>query len=173
MKKSFEPVMPVFANYLIYSLQRYNESSLMKAALCCISSIVNAIEDEFHKYSDSLIPILMEILTNSDVSRFNKTTAITTLGEISFHVREHFLKYFDNVMELLLSASELATTNPEDEEDEEYYLQLRYELIETFTYLSFTLDDCREKSKLVPYVPRIFTFFNTIIGDGYQQKPVM
>jgi hypothetical protein len=171
---AFEPVMPRLSSFLDYALRKFNESSLIKAALYCVSAIVTAIQQEFYKYSDGIIPLIMEILTNTEVSRYNKTTAITVLGEISIQITEHFLKYFEPVMELLLSACELAMENAEydDEDTEEYLKELRFDLVETFTFLSFMLDDCREKTKFVPYVQRIFNFFRTIIGDNYQQKPV-
>jgi hypothetical protein len=174
MKEAFEPVMPTFTSFLVYALQKYNESSLVKAGLYCVSSIVSAIGYNFHKYSDEIINILIELLTNTEVSRYNKTTTITLLGEISINICEHFLKHLDNVMELLLSACEMAMASADfdDDETEEYLKELRLELIEAFTFISFCLDDCQQKPQFAKYVPRIFNYFKAIVGDNYQQKPV-
>jgi hypothetical protein len=161
-----------FPNYLIFALEKYNESSLCKSALYCASNIVNAIGYEFINYAPKIIPYLIEILTNEDASRYNKTTTITLLGEICFNIKEGFIPYLVNIMKLLIDAANMAADNNDYEDDEtvEYINNLRFELIEAFTCISFGLDDCDSKPLFIPYVPQIFTFFKKMMANTYQHK---
>jgi hypothetical protein len=173
LKNYFEPVLKTsFPEYLIYALNKYNESSLCKSALYCASNIVNAIGYQFHNYSKNIIPVLLDILTNDEASRNNKTTTITLLGEICFNIKEHFITYLDTVMKLLISAADMAVefNDYEDDETVEYINNLRFELIEAFTCISFGLDDCNSKTLFVPYVPSIFSFFKKMMANSYQHK---
>jgi hypothetical protein len=54
----------------------------------------------------------------------------------------------------------------------DYLKDLRYELIEAFTAISFGLDNCNQKNLFAKYVPRIFNFFYIISGDNFPQRPV-
>jgi hypothetical protein len=112
--EDFESIMDQFQEYLAYALKKFNESTLCKAAILTVGEIVRAIRYNFHKYSDKIIPIIIEILTNDDVSRYNKTVAITTLGEICMAINKHFLPYLDTVMQLLISAASMASTKTDE-----------------------------------------------------------
>jgi hypothetical protein len=174
MGEPFEEIMNKFQDFLLYALEKYNESSLCKSAIITLGHIVRSIKFNFYKFSDKYIPVLINILTNQDVSRNNKILAITTLGEICMTINEHFLNHLDNVMQVFFSAAQIATTIAEsdDEDTDEYLKDLRFELIEAFTCISFGLDDCGKKNLFVPFVPHIFNFFKTIVGDAYSQRSV-
>ncbi len=174
MGEPFSEIMPRIQEFLLFALQRHNESSLCKSAIISLGHIVRAIRFKFSIYSDKYIPVLLEILTHEDVSRTNKTIAITTLGEICMNINEAFLKYLDPVMQVFFSAAGLAaqTADLDDEDSEEYLKDLRFELIEAFTCISFGLDDCGKKDLFAKYVRDIFAFFSTILGENYSQRLV-
>lgn len=174
MGEPFSEIMARFQEFLLYALQRHNESSLCKSAIITLGHIVRAIKGNFSNFADKYIPVLLEILTHEDVSRNNKTIAITTLGEICMTINEGFLNYLNPVMEVFFSAATLAATtaDSDDEDTEEYLKDLRFELIEAFTCISFGLDDCGKKDLFARYVPHIFSFFNSILGDAYSQRQV-
>lgn len=174
MGEQFEEIMNKFQDYLLFALQKYNESSLCKSAIISLGHIVRAVKFNFYRFSDKYIPALLEVLTNEEVTRNNKTLAITTLGEICMTINEHFLKHLETVMQVFFSAATLAASeaDSDDDETEEYLKDLRFELIEAFTCISFGLDDCGKKNLFVPYVPHIFDFFKTITHDNYSQRAV-
>ena len=89
-------------------------------------------------------------------------------------INENFLKHLEPVMEVFFSAATMAVTvaDSDDEDTDEYLKDLRFELIEAFTCISFGLDDCGKKDLFARYVPPIFQFFNTITGDAYTQRQV-
>ncbi len=172
--EGFEPIMEKFSDYLFYSIQKIDETSLCKASIITVGSVTRAIGYNIYKFSDKFIPVLLEILTNENASRYCKLVSITTIGEICMAINEHFLKYLDTIMKLFLSAANLATSVPDldDEDTIDYLKNLRFELIEAFTFISFSLDDCKKKNLFVPYVPQIFAFFKIIVEDAYPQRAV-
>ncbi len=175
MDKNFDEIMTLFQNFLLFALEKYEESSLSKSAIITLGHIVRAIKSDFSTYSDKFIPILINILTNENVSRNNKTLAITTLGEICMSIEEKFLPHLKSVMEVFFSAATLAISqaDSDDEDTEEYLKDLRFELIEAFTCISFGLDDSGNKNLFASYVPDIFRFMSTITNDNYSQRPVI
>jgi len=110
IQHNFIPILPKILEYVVYALKSLKESSLLKAALLVLNSIVREAKTNFTVYSNEIIPLLIEILINNDVSRNNKLIAITNIGEISINICEAFLPYLDPVMKLLFSAAQLAVT---------------------------------------------------------------
>ena len=98
----------------MYALKSLKESSLLKAALLVLNSIVKEAKMNFSQYAKEIIPLLLEILTNNDVSRNNKLLAIINIGDISINICESFLEFLDPVMNLLFSAAQLAVTQAEN-----------------------------------------------------------
>ena len=94
-------------------MKSLKESSLLKAALLVLNSIVREAKTNFTQYSQEIIPLLIEILTNNDVSRNNKLITITNIGEIALNICDDFLPFLDPVMKLLFSAAQLAITQAE------------------------------------------------------------
>lgn len=173
MGSNFEAIATSFQDYLLYALQKFNESSLNYCAIITLGEIVKAIKYNFHNFSDKFIPVLINILTHEEVGRGNKTAAILTIGDICLNINEHFLPHYESIMQLFLEAAQMASENvDEDEETEEYMQNFRFELIEAFTCIFFALSDCNKKELFVPYVPHIFNFFRTITADKYKQRPV-
>lgn len=172
--ENFEPIVENFAHYLLYGIEKIEETSLCKSGIITLGCITRAIGFKFYKFSDKFIPVLLEILTNENASRYCKLVAITTIGEICLAINEHSLKYLDTIMKLFLSAANMATTvaDQDDEDTIDYLKDLRFELIEAFTFISFSLDDCNKKNLFVPYVPQIFGFFKIIAEDVYPQRAV-
>lgn len=174
MGEPFSEIMPNFVDFLLYALNTFNDSTLCKSAIITLSHIVRSIRDKFSVYVEKFIPVLLQILSNDDVSRNNKTIAITTLGDICMSIPNHFLKYVEQVMNVFFSAATLATTLAEidDDETEEFLKDLRHELIEAFTCISFGMEECGQKELFARYVPHIFNFFKNILGENYNTRQV-
>jgi importin subunit beta-1 len=174
MDEPFLDIMNRFQEFLLFALQKINESSLCKSAIIALGHIVRAIKSNFTNYAEKYIPVLINILISEDSVRTNKTLAITTLGEICMSITKDFIPYLDQVMQVLFSAANMAATvaDSEDEDSEDYLKDLRFELIEAFTCISFGLVDCGQINLFVNYVRDIFVFFKAISGDNYSQRPV-
>ena len=58
--------------------------------------------------------------------------------------------------------------NTDNEETIDFVKDLKYELIKTFTFIEFVLDE--DNKLLVPFVPKIFIFFKAIVNDKFCQR---
>ena len=114
IQQNFIPILPKILEYVVFALKSLKESSLLKAALLVLNSIVREAKMNFTQYAIEIIPLLLEILTNNDVSRNIKLITITNIGEISLNICESFLPFLDPIMKLLFSAAHLAITQPEN-----------------------------------------------------------
>ena len=99
---------------MVFALKSLKESSLLKAALLVLNSIIHESKQNFSQYAPELIPLLKEILTNNEVTRNNKLISITNIGEISMKIGEVFIPFLHPVMEVLFSAAQLAANKCED-----------------------------------------------------------
>lgn len=99
---------------MVYALKSLKESSLLKAALLVLNSIVIESKNNFSQYATEIIPLLMEILTNNEVSRHNKLIAITNIGEIAMNINELFIPFLDSAINLLFSAAQLAMSQADN-----------------------------------------------------------
>lgn len=96
--------------------------------------------------------------------------AITTLGDICMQTPQDFMNYLDQIMEILLSAKDLALSVPEEDDldDEQEYLEkLRLALLETFTSIGFGVQDIQDPMKLAKYVTQIFEFMKILSSNQY------
>lgn len=173
--EAFTDIMTNFQKYLVFSIRKYSESSLCQSGLIALLNVIKAIKVNFSKFSEQFIPLLIDVCASQDVSRSNKTIAITAIGEIALHIGEHFVASLTPVMNMLFAAAQLAVSNVEEEEDEEteeFLKDLRHELIQCFTCISFAMDDAGKSNLFAPFVPHIFAFFKTISGDNFPQRAV-
>jgi len=114
IQENFTPILPKILEYVVFALKSLRESSLLKAALLVLNSIIHESKKNFSQYAPELIPLLMEILTNDEVTRNNKLISITNIGEISMKIGDVFIPFLHPVMEVLFSAAHLAANKADD-----------------------------------------------------------
>mgnify|MGYP000891852878 FL=1 len=114
IQENFTPILPKILEYVVFALKSLKESSLLKAALLVLNSIIHESKKNFSQYAPELIPLLMEILTNNEVTRNNKLITITNIGEISMKIGDVFIPFLHQVMEVLFSAAGLAANKSDD-----------------------------------------------------------
>lgn len=170
MKNSFSDIFTLYLPYVDFSIKAYNISSLSKSGLVALLNSIRSIGKNITASSDSIIKTLIDVCTSNEVVRANKTIAITCLGEIALTIGIGFSVYLPPVMELLFSACQMAGNIKEDDDEDtiEFVKLLRFELIQTFTCIEFSLDD--QTKLLVPYVPHIIKFFKSIVNDEKCQR---
>lgn len=160
--------------YIELALQQYKEPVLSRAGIIAVGDILKGVKSNFNKYTDKLIPLLVDILKEEEVVRRNKLLVITLLGDIAFEIQGDFTKYLSNVMEILMNACELALMDSEnDEETEEYLQELRFSLIECFSLIFFGLDEGKQAEAFSPYVPPIFNLFTNLLRDRVCKPKVL
>lgn len=168
MKKEFTPIFNEYYKYLDVSIRSNNDSSLSKSGLIALLSSIRSIDEDISKESDNILKMLVAVCTDPNASRTNKTVAITCIGEIAMVINENFEKYLSDVMNLLFSACQMSLMFSEasdyEEDDVEFAKELQFEIVQTFTCISFAME--QKKKALVPYIPSLLSFFNSVLGNN-------
>ena len=159
MKESFYEIFNNYYPFIELSIKSYNISTLSKSGLVALQNSILSIKNNIENKANDIINTLIDVCTSNEVSRGNKTIAISCLGEIAINIGLKFSYYLSTVMQLLFSACEMgANVNENEDEDTiEFICNLRYELIMTFTCIEFSVEDKTEL--LNPYIQNIFIFF--------------
>ncbi|MCQ2819762.1 MAG: hypothetical protein MJ252_21060 [archaeon] len=165
MKKDFSVIFPNYYPYLEYSLKQFTEADLNKSGLVTLLSILRELGEGIFNKREEILKTILEVCNGQNVERKNKSLAICCLGELALSLGKNFSNYVNPIMILLFSACEIAMgVGMEMEEENMSFLKnIRYELIQTFTCISFALED--QVTLLVPHVPNIFKFFKAIVND--------
>ena len=171
MNENFAEIFKEYYDFIEFSIKSFNISNLCKSGLSVLLNSIRAINNTqfLSNFSERILKVLIEVCTSNDVSRFNKTIAISCIGEISFVIGMKFQYFLNDIMELLFSACQMGINiNTDDEDTIDFVKDLRYELIQTFTCIEFALDE--NNKLLVPFVPKIFIFFKEIVNDKVCQR---
>lgn len=171
MEENFAEIFKEYYDFIEFSIKSFNISNLCKSGLSVLLNSIRAINNTafLSDYSERILKVLIEVCTSNDVNRFNKTIAITCIGEVSMVIGMKFQLFLNDIMELLFSACQMGINiNTDDEDTIDFVKELRYELIQTFTCIEFALEE--NNKLLVPFVPKIFIFFKQIVNDKMCQR---
>ncbi len=171
MNENFAEIFKEYYDFIEFSIKSFNISNLCKSGLSVLLNSIRAINNTsfLSNFSERILKVLIEVCTSNEVSRFNKTIAITCIGEVSMVIGMKFQYFLNDIMELLFSACQMGINiNTDDEDTIDFVKDLRYELIQTFTCIEFALDE--NNKLLVPFVPKIFIFFKEIVNDKVCQR---
>ena len=112
--KDFNKYMAKLGPYIFFAMKAQNDAILCKAAVDCVQDLARVLEDQMSPYLDSIFPILIEILKNSDTERTIKLGVITALGDLAVSTGKFFTQYFHDSLEMLKSAAILSVQPQED-----------------------------------------------------------
>ena len=173
MKESFAFFLELpesnFNKFLVHSVSKeaYFDTFLLQAGVIALTDIVKAIDKNFCKYSNDYLPLLLTILTDNDVKKEVKLQVIALIGDIAQNTQNNFIPYLEDTMKLLYGACGLALTYSNDDTDLEEYLQnLRYTLVNTFIFIFYGLEKCKEERHFINHTNTIFKFFEQLVSDS-------
>ena len=164
MRHNFEKIFIVYYPYIEFSIKNFNNNSLSKTGLISLLHCITSVESTVNK-TESMIKTLIEVCSSNDVTRQNKTIAISIIGHIVLFDGNNFSPYLETIMKLLFSAAKLGFNlgNNLDEDLIEFVKSLRYELIQTFTCIELTFNNVN--TILTPFIKDIFEFLKSCIND--------
>ena len=165
--KKFDPFMQKFSEYLLTGLKSYQEVSLCRASIHCMSDIIRSLDNLFSKYINFFLPIIISILSNPEIDKFLKPHAFNIISDLFYSCPNDTFPYYNSIMNLLGSALQAAMNvqNFDDSETIDYFRDLREHIIETLTVIFNAIIDINKENEFNMYVGPIFTFINTICVD--------
>lgn len=174
--QEFEPLIKDFGSYLVYALNSISDTSLCKTAIHSTSDLIRSIGSSFSLYLDQIIPIILNILSNTEADKILKPHSFNVITDVFITCKETVFNYFKDIMELIGSALEAATYLPEDKEDFEnieYFESLREQILECLTCIFQTVKDMKREEDFKRFVLPIVNFINTINGKQYSHSTVI
>eukprot|EP00826_Nyctotherus_ovalis_P064804 TRINITY_DN9513_c0_g1_i22.p1 TRINITY_DN9513_c0_g1~~TRINITY_DN9513_c0_g1_i22.p1 ORF type:complete len:682 (+),score=170.16 TRINITY_DN9513_c0_g1_i22:520-2565(+) len=156
----FQPHMEKFGPYLVYALKNTEDVTLCRVAVGCVGDIARALEELVAGYLNQIMPVLMEILRNTETDRELKLIIITTLGDLGMATGGAFLPYLHDVLEMLKSAAQLSVElKANDDPDLVWYVQrLKESIIDAYVSLVYGVKVAQDTAIMDFYLPDIFKF---------------
>lgn len=166
--KKFTECMPKIIAYIVSILQNPSDANLCRKGILFVSEIINLIEQNFIPYGDTVIPLIIMILSNPDIDKDLKLISFNVISDYFFFCSNDAIRYYDSIMSLIGSALQAALTLPKnDDEMIEYFAKLRGHLIETLTIIFGLCVDLKRIDDFTKYVAQIVEFVHKINTDEY------
>ena len=121
-------VLPLVMN----CASKFEEESLVEAALGTLGDFVSTLEGDFGNYLGSVMPSIFDALVDGNLDRNLKLQFYSIAGETALHTGAHFTPYLTRLMEIVRGAFEDSRKIPINEDTD-------YELYEFVTSLWETL----------------------------------
>ena len=166
MLEDIKPIFVLFYPYIEYSIKSYSNNPLSKSGLLALLHFITSTQDTINKTSD-MVALLIEVCTSDEVSRANKTIAISIIGHLALFTGENFKPYLEKVMQLLFSAAKMGINIPPDADEDivEFVKALRYELIQTFTCIELSFNEKPNQQYLTPFIQDMVAFIKSCVQD--------
>jgi len=166
--RNFQPYMESFGPYLVYALKNAEDITLCRVAVGCVGDIARAMEELVADYLNQIMPVLMDILRNTETDRELKLIVISTLGDLSMVTGKPFLTYLKDILEMLKSASDLALKLKDSDDLDliQYVQSLKEVIIDAYTSLVYGIKIAQDTTVMDFYLSDIFKFIECLCeGD--------
>jgi len=166
--KCFLPYMDMLSPYLLHGLQAKDDVSLCKAAINSIIDLSRLLEQEIAKYLHVFLPLLLNLLRESEAERSTKILALSAIGDLAITTKDSFEPYLKDTLDMLASASSIALQPPNDDDPDlqEYIEELCECLIESYAEILYSSDSLL----LQEYLADIFKFVAVLSSNTNKLK---
>ncbi len=104
--EGFLKYMEAFRPYLFMGLRNHAEPTICQASVGLIGDICRALGSKVLPFCDSIMGLLMEVLSNNDVDRKVKPQILAVFGDMALAIGPDFKKYLEMVLNMLQQASQ-------------------------------------------------------------------
>ena len=169
--KEFEEFIPQTIPYIKLGLESINDTDLCRRAVHCCSEIFQYSSlSQSHNYVKELIPLILNILSNSNVDKSLKPLSFNIISDLFLLSSEIILPYYTQIMSLLTSAFTASLEKVQRKDDQElfeYFIILREHLLEVATAIFDAVDSLGQANNFFETIPFIMNFINTINTEEY------
>ncbi|CAI4654546.1 AIG_G0038140.mRNA.1.CDS.1 [Saccharomyces cerevisiae] len=159
--KGFEKYLETFSPYLLKALNQV-DSPVSITAVGFIADISNSLEEDFRRYSDAMMNVLAQMISNPNARRELKPAVLSVFGDIASNIGADFIPYLNDIMALCVAAQ---NTKPENGTLEalDYQIKVLEAVLDAYVGIVAGLHDKPEA--LFPYVGTIFQFIAQVAED--------
>lgn len=143
--ENFDKYMAEFSVLLFASLQNITVHQVCLAAVGLVGDLCRALSVKILPYTEQIMKILVEILSNAEVHRSVKPPILSTIGDIALAIGPEFKNYLGFVCQILQQASQMAAPDKRDFDMVDYINELREGCLEAYTGIVQGLKGDNEK----------------------------
>lgn len=177
----FFKYMAVFFPYLKLALTNYTALQVCQAAVGLVGDLCRALTDKMLHFSDEIMQVLLENLSNGAVHRSIKPQILSTVGDVALSIGVNFQKYLALVFQILQEAAQLNIVVDKNDFDMlDYVNELREGCLEAYTGIAQGLKgegdnpNVQEHLQLLsPQVPFLLKFMEHIAKDEERSDGVI
>eukprot|EP00099_Drosophila_melanogaster_P005270 NP_001246108.1 female sterile (2) ketel, isoform D [Drosophila melanogaster] len=166
----FAKYMPAFKDFLVMGLKNFQEYQVCCAAVGLTGDIFRALKDLMVPYSNEIMTVLINNLTEPTIHRTVKPQVLSAFGDIALSIGNHFLPYLSMVLDMLRVASNLQT-DANNFDMNEYINELRESILEAYTGIIQGLKGVDQTAHtdvmhMEPHLMHIISFIKRIAQEG-------
>ncbi|RCN32631.1 HEAT repeat protein [Ancylostoma caninum] len=134
LSNGFLPYVDALKPHLMRALVNHEEPQVCAAAVGLVTDMCRAIEVNIAPALDDIMNTLVQSLQSPRLDKDVKVTILGCFGDIALAIGEHFERYIQIVMSMLIEASTAAVvTNPQDYDQVDYVDKLRENCVTAYT----------------------------------------
>ncbi|KAH7426527.1 hypothetical protein KP509_10G004800 [Ceratopteris richardii] len=169
---NFAKYMQEFFQYLQMGLQNFEEYQVCAITVGVVGDLCRALDDKILPFCDGIMAQLLQNLSSNQLHRSVKPPIFSCFGDIALAIGEQFARYLPMAMPMLQGASELsAQAVGQDEEQVDYYNQLRIGILEAYSGI-FQGFKSKRPDLMAHYGLHILQFLESIYADVYRDEAV-
>nr|CAA05691.2 importin beta [Drosophila melanogaster] len=166
----FAKYMPAFKDFLVMGLKNFQEYQVCCATVGLTGDIFRALKDLMVPYSNEIMTVLINNLTEPTIHRTVKPQVLSAFGDIALSIGNHFLPYLSMVLDMLAVASNLQT-DANNFDMNEYINELRESILEAYTGIIQGLKGVDQTAHtdvmhMEPHLMHIISFIKRIAQEG-------
>merc|ERR1712012_310978 len=175
--ENFLKYMDSFKPYLAMGLKNQEEYQVCQAAVGVTGDICRALSGKVLPFSDEIMMMLLENLSNEQLHRSVKPQILSVFGDVALAVGVEFKKYLDVVVATLHQASQ-AQVDRNDYDMVDYLNELRESCLEAYTGIVQGLkgdgdNPSPEVNVIQPHVAHMLQFVEHIAVEDDQSDGVI
>lgn len=169
--QSFTKYMQSFYPVLEQGLKNHREVEVCIATVGVLGDICRAMDTQVGEYSDRIMQVLLQTLSDPTVDRTIKPQILSSFGDIALSVNNKFETYLSHVLPMLKGAQHLSVEQQRGNNEAlyDYNTTLRQGILEAYAGIMHALPNDKMAQWLAPETPTLLEFIEYIYNDKENQ----
>lgn len=170
--QSFTKYMQSFYPVMELGLKNHREVDVCIATVGVLGDICRAVDTQIAEFSDSIMQVLLQTLSDPTVDRSIKPQILSSFGDIALAVGDKFETYLAHVLPMLQGAQHLSVEQQRSGNETlyDYNTQLRLGILEAYAGIVHALSNEKIAQYMTGETPVLLEFIECIYNDKDNQE---
>ena len=152
LESQFEKYSVHVLTALFGALQKFDDHATCVTVITVFGDVCRAMGEKINGATcDALVTAILKLLSSDEVEKIIKPPAIALFSDIALAIGEHFEKYSNVVVQILIKAGKSVVLTNEDEDYDEFVMNMRDSILEAFIGIVQGLKDKNRQDVISPY----------------------